>query len=149
MNRNETKRQDETNKKSSTAKEAKIKSMRQQTRQATNSAGTKIPNFISQGSDTASCSFLPRLPQSILRRRRRFGYSTAQHTSALTHHDQKRNVNSAGTKPQTASHKGQYLQAAVSFHGCCNRFCAVVADSVAFLHSTCQSRINRETLTLQ
>ncbi len=53
-------------------------------------------NFISQGSDTASCCFLPRLLQSILRRRRRFGSCPAQHTSALTHHDKKRNENSAG-----------------------------------------------------
>ncbi len=48
---------------------------------------SKTPNFISQGPDTASCCFLPRLLQSILRRRCRFGYSTAQHKSALTHHD--------------------------------------------------------------
>ena len=43
----------------------------------------KTQNFISQGSDTASCCFLPRLLQSILRRRRRFGCFAAQHTSAL------------------------------------------------------------------
>ena len=86
------------NKKSSTAEEARIKSMQQQTRQNAISAGAKIPNFISQGSDTASCCFLPRLLQSILRRRRRFGCRPEQHKSALMHHDKKRNVISAGTK---------------------------------------------------
>jgi hypothetical protein len=56
----------------------------------------KTQNFISQGTASASCCFLPRLLQSILRRRRRFGCSPAQHTSALTHHNKKRNENSAG-----------------------------------------------------
>jgi hypothetical protein len=81
---------------------------------------------------------LPRLLQSILRRRRRFGCSAAQHTSALTHHDKKKN--------QTSSHKVKPLQAAVSFHGCCNRFCDVVADLVAALHNTRQ-RWRREQQT--
>ena len=51
-------------------------------------------------------------------------------------------------KPKTSSHKEQNLQAAVSFHGCCNRFCAVVADLVAALHSTRQrsrTTIKKET----
>ena len=85
-------------KQTSTAKEERIKSMQQQTRQNANSAGAKIPNFISQGSDTASCHFLPRLLQSILHRRRRSGCRPAQHTSALMHHDQKRNAISTGAK---------------------------------------------------
>jgi hypothetical protein len=53
-------------------------------------------NFISQARAPSSCCFLPRLLQSILRRRRRFGSFAAQHTSALTHHDKKRNEKSAG-----------------------------------------------------
>ncbi len=72
--------------------------MQQQTRQSANSAGAKPQNCISQGSDTASCCFLPRLLQSISRRRRRFGCRPAQHKSALMHHDKKRNVISVGTK---------------------------------------------------
>jgi hypothetical protein len=60
-----------------------------------NQQETKPQNFISQGTAPASCCFLPRLLQSILRRRRRFGCCPAQHTSALTHHDKKRYENSA------------------------------------------------------
>ncbi len=51
-------------------------------------------------------------------------------------------------QPKTSSHKVQNLQAAVSFHGCCNRFCAVVADLVGALHSTRQrwrTTIKKET----
>ena len=51
-------------------------------------------------------------------------------------------------QPKTSSHKVQIQQAAVSFHGCCNRFCAVVADSVVLLHSTRQrsrTTIKKET----
>jgi hypothetical protein len=107
VNRNETKRPGEPNKKSSTAEEARIKSMQQQTRQIANSTETNCPNFISPGADTASCCFLPRLLQSILHRRRRFGYSTARHTSALTHHDQKRNAISAGTKILNFNSRGK------------------------------------------
>jgi hypothetical protein len=40
--------------------------------------------------------------------------------------------------PQTSSHKAQLSQVAVSFQGCCNRFCAVVANLVVALHSTRQ-----------
>ena len=49
-------------------------------------------------------------------------------------------------KPKTSSHKPELPQAAICFHGCCNRFCAVVADLVVLLHSTRQ-RWRREQQT--
>ena len=93
----------------------------------------------SQGPAPSSCSFLPRLLQSILRRRRRFGCCPAQHTSALTRTTIKREMQILQEQlSQTSSHKVQHLQAAVAFHDCCNRFCAIVADLVVALHSTRQ-----------
>ena len=144
-----TKRPGKKNEKPSTAEEQKQNRSNSRHNETRIQQEKTTQNFISQGSAAASCCFLPRLLQSILRRRRRFGCCPAQHTSALTHHDKKKKQKfSSRKKPQTSSHKAQYLQAAVSFHGCCNRFCAVVADFVALLHSTRQrsrTTIKKET----
>jgi hypothetical protein len=53
----------------------------------------------------------------------------------------KRNFNRNKNR-KTESHKAQILQAAVCFQGCCNRFCAVVADQVVALHSKRQPSHN-------
>ncbi len=68
------------------------------------------------------------------------------HVSPHTPRSKKETQFQQEQKSQTASHKAQPLQAAVSFHGCCNRFCAVVTDWVAALHSTRQ-RWRREQHT--
>jgi hypothetical protein len=44
-----------------------------ETKRNADSAEIKVVNFIIQGEAPASCYFFPRLQQSILRRRRRFG----------------------------------------------------------------------------
>jgi hypothetical protein len=62
-------------------------------------------------------------------------------TADIRHHAPRSNKSKFSRRKilQTSSHKAQYLQAAVSFHGCCNRFCAFVADLVIPLHSRHQT----------
>jgi hypothetical protein len=143
VKRDEQKRANQTQKR--TAEDTETKSKQQQRLQNANSAGGKIPNIISQGSAIASSCLSPRLLQLILRRRRRFGFRPG--TLQRSHTSTKKHKISRGKEPQYSSHNVQYLQARVSFHGCCNRFCAVVADLVTPLHSTRQRRRSRRQHT--